>query len=285
MIIRRITTSAACAIALLAAGCARNRGAASSQSVASRSDPIVTMVQRVGPAPDGSPRDAAPVQTVFFQMDVYRLAVPLGTFSANEEFWKRMDEECVDPTTKDLLERNGIRVGQAPQSELSFFQKFMDDKPLMQRLSTLAPEARKIELEMRKDLPHQTIFRMDARRQNIGRDYDRSSNIINMSFEPAPRKPGCVRLTLCPMVRSHRKRFEFTPLNNENEIQYVEPELLYDLNLRVDIPKDRFFIVMPSATADSASVGAAFLIKQGHTDRQEEILLIIPHPMVKTEMK
>ena len=287
MNMRRLFTACAfLALPLLAGGCPdKGSSPPPPTSIDGRDSRVLAMAQRTQPAPDGSPRDAAPVQTIFFQMDVYRLAVPLGTFSSNEDFWKRMDEECVDPATKDILERNGIRVGQAPQSELSFFQKFMEDKPLMQRLSTLAPEAKKIELEMRKDLPQQTIFRIDAHRQNIGRDYDRSSNVINMAFEPAPRKPGCVRLSLCPMVRSHRKRFEFTPLNNENEIQFVEPELLYDLNLRVDIPKDRFFIVMPSASADSASVGAAFMIKQGHTERQEEILLIIPHPMVRTETK
>lgn len=278
-----LTSSVLCLLLVVTSGCAKKPSAPTSLS--GRDSHVVSMVQRAQPAPDGAPRDAPSAQMVFFQMDVYRLAVPFGTFSTNEEFWKRMDEDCVDPATRDILSKNGIRIGEAPQSELKFFQKFMDEKPQMQRLSTLAPEAKKLELEMKKELPTQDLARFDAHNVASVRTYDRCSNVINMSFEPTPRKPGFVRVTLCPVVRSHRKRFEFTPLNNENEIQYVEPELLYDLNLRVDIPKDRFFIVMPSATsADiSMSVGAAFLTKQGHTDRQEEILLIVPHPVVLSD--
>ena len=110
------------------------------------------------------------------------------------------------------------------------------------------------------------------------RDYDASSNVLNLSFQPTPREPGSMRLTLAPMVRSHRKHFQFTMLNNESELQYISPETFYDLNLRVDIPKDRFFIVMPSADAKfDTSVGRAFLTKDGPMDRQEQILLIIPH--------
>ena len=56
--------------------------------------------------------------------------------------------------------------------------------------------------------------------------------------------------------------------------------MLYDLNLRADIPKDRFFIVMPSPAArGSLSVGRAFFMKQGHTEQLEQILLIIPRPL------
>jgi hypothetical protein len=276
------TSSLPCLLLIVTSGCARKTSAPT--SLDGRNSHVVSMVQRAQPAPDGAPRDAAPAQMVVFQMDIYRLAVPFGTFSSNEEFWKRMDEDCVDPATRDILSNNGIRVGQAPQIELKFFQKFMDQKPQMQRLSTLASEAKKLELEMTKELPTQRIARFDAHNLLSMRDYDRSSNVINMAFEPTPRKPGFVRVTLCPVVRSHRKRFEFTPLNNENEIQYVEPELLYDLNLRVDIPKDRFFIVMPSPDAEQPStVGAAFLTKQGHTDRQEEVLLIIPRPVLLSD--
>src|SRR5437763_6066348 len=136
---RLLTTSSLCVLPLLGAGCSWRAGAPQAPSSrASHGDHVVSMVQRAQPAPDNGPHDAPPALPVVFQMDIYRLDVPFGTFCRNEDFWKRMDEECVDPATKDLLERNGIRVGQAPQAELKFFQKFIDDKPVMQRLSTMA---------------------------------------------------------------------------------------------------------------------------------------------------
>ena len=232
------------------------------------------------PAAPGAPMDAPQAQQYVFQVDVYQLTVPRGTFSANEAFWKRMDEQCVDAATYDVLFKNGIRVGQADVAELDFFKRFMDDKLTMHKMSIAGAEAKNIELEMKKDLPQQTIFYFDARNDRVGRDYDRSTNVINLSFQPTPRKPGCLRLSLCPMVRTHRRHFEFSHLHEEREIQYIAPEMLYDLNLRTDIPAGRFFIVMPSAEAQvGVSVGSAFLTRDGFTDPMEQILLVIPNPV------
>jgi hypothetical protein len=259
-----------------AAGCGGDGARAPEPAAPARGAKVMSMAQGAQPAPPNAPRDAAPAQSISFQVEVYRILVPFGTFTANETFWKRMDEQCVDAYKNDLLNRNGIRVGEAPLSELNFFRKFMEGKPVISKMTTTATEVPLVELEMRTDLPEQTIsfYNPDLRM----RDYDASSNVLNLSFQPTPREPGSMRLTLAPMVRSHRKHFQFTMLNNESELQYISPETFYDLNLRVDIPKDRFFIVMPSADARfDTSVGRAFLTKDGPMDRQEQILLIIPH--------
>lgn len=236
---------------------------------------VMNMAHGAQPAPADAPRDAQAAKPVMFQVDVFRISVPFGTFTGNEAFWKRMDEQCVDAFQGDLLNRNGIRVGLAPNSEIEFFKRFMEEKPVVTKLTTTATEVPLVEIEMQKELPHQTIsfFNPDLRIQ----DYEGSSNVLNMSFQPAPRKPGCMRLTLAPMVRSTHKHYTFTKLNNEVELQYINPETYYDLKLRVDIPQDQFFIVMPSADARyETSVGSAFLTKSGPTDRLEQILLIIP---------
>ena len=239
---------------------------------------VISMAQGAQPAPADAPRDAQNARTLAFQVEVYRIYIPYGTFTGNEEFWKRMDEQCIDAYQNDLLNRNGIRVGLAPIGELDFFRKFMEEKPTISKITTQALEAPLVELEMRTDLPEQTIsfYNPDL---SI-RTYDGSSNVVNLSFQPAPRKPGHMRLTLAPMVRSNRKKFQFTAMNNDTELQYIKPETYYDLRLRVDIPNGQFFIVMPSAEARfETSVGRAFFTKDGPTDRQEQILLIIPHPI------
>jgi hypothetical protein len=254
-------------------------GAPASATPASGGSRVITMAQGAQPAPADAPRDAQSAQPIMFAVEVYRVTVPFGTFTGNEAFWKRMDEQCVDAFQGDLLNRNGIRVGLAPLSEIDFFKQFMEEKPVISKMTTTATEVPLVEIEMQKDLPHQTVsfFNPDLRIQ----DYEGSTNVINMSFQPAPRKPGCMRLTLAPMVRSIRKHYQFTKLNNELEVQYINPETYYDLKLRVDIPKDQFFIVMPSADARyETSVGRAFLTKDGPTDRLEQILLIIPRAIL-----
>ena len=263
---------------MLAIGCGGNSKTPPASAKMQSGGKVMSMAHGAQPAPADAPRDAVTSATITFQVEVYRVSVPYGTFTGNEAFWKRMDEQCVDAFTCDILNRNGIRVGQAPIGELDFFRKFMEEKPVISKMTTTATEAPLVEVEMQKDLPEQTIsvYAPDLRI----RDYDGSSNVFNMSFQPAPRKPGCLRLTLAPMVRSHRKHFQFTQLNNETEIKYVHPETFYDLNLRVDIPRDQFFIVMPSAEArHDTSVGRAFLTSAGTLDRMEQILLIIPRAM------
>ena len=265
-------------LALLTAvlGCDDKRA----QTAARDGDRVIAMSQGVQSNDANAPRDAAPAQQFIYQVDVYQLAVPFGTYSGNEEFWKRIDEQCVRPDTYDVLRRNGIRIGEAPLSELEFFKKFMDVKPVMEKLSTTSPKAQNIELEMKKDVAEQDIFPFDQRGALSGKTYDGSTNLFNMSFSPTPRNRDSIQLTLCPVVRATKKHIEYTALNNETEVQYVRTEKPIDVNLCVDIPKDRFLVVAPSLEARSTtSVGHAFLTKDGHVELLEQVLLIIPAPV------
>jgi hypothetical protein len=55
---------------------------------------------------------------------------------------------------------------------------------------------------------------------------------------------------------------------------------MYDLNLRVDIAPDSFFILAPSTDADRlTSVGHAFLTEDGTTQRLEQVIVLVPRPM------
>jgi hypothetical protein len=226
------------------------------------------------------PKDApAPVRELF-RIDVYQFTVPLGTLGRNENFWKRMDEQCVDVGTYDLLFKNGMRVGVAPMSEFDGIRKNITADATRRALSVTGTVARQVQLETRKDLIEETIFDFDATNQPIGRTYERCSNMLNLSFEPTPRKPGSVRVQLCPMVRTSRTHLEFSLLNEEREIQWVSPEAMYDLNLRADIPPGSFLILAPSAASDRlTSVGHAFLTEDGNTQRLEQVIVLVPLPM------
>lgn len=232
-----------------------------------------------------NPLDPVPSPRVLYVMEVYRLTVPMRSFSSNEEFWRRVDEQVVDVATYDVLYKNGIRLGQAPLRELEHFRKFIEETTPTQKLSVTGVEAERIEIEMKKDLEQQMIFHLDGMNALAGRSYDKCSNLMNLQFEAAPRQRDRVRVGLCPMVRAHRRRLEFAAISYpeaerdkaEREIQYISPEQFYDLNLKVDLPLDCFMIVAPSEHATRpTSVGNAFLMKDGPTERLEQILLIIP---------
>jgi hypothetical protein len=274
------------------AGCGGGSGASSQQpmtlgagtpTIAPR---VVTLSTLSGdPASEADPahsppRDAPGPVRELFRIDVYQFTAALGSLGRNEDFWKRIDEQCVDVGTYDLLFKNGVRVGVAPMSEFGTIRKHIDADATCHTMSVTGTIARQVQLETRKDLVEEIIFRFDQNNEPIGRTYDRCTNLLNLSFEPTPRKPGSVRVKLCPMVRSSRTELEFSLLNEEREIQWVSPEAMYDLNLRVDIAPDMFLIIAPSSDADRpTSVGNAFLTQDGPTERLEQVIVLVPRPL------
>lgn len=275
--------------AATACGCASNGDAPAAQSPApggavvpaAAGQPVMNLAQHVDADPG---RDAAPAQRFFYHVDIYQITIPFGTISGNLNFWKRIDEQCVDVATYDLLYKNGIRVGEARMEEFDHFKKFVDVPSNCHFTSVSGYDAHGMELEQRKDLIEQTIMHYDGQNQLWGRSFNRCTNVLDVSFESTPRKPGSLRIELCPVVRTVRKRMEFTVLNNERELQFVAPEMLYDLNLRADIPPTSFLIVAPSPDARrQTSVGRAFFTQDGATSLMEQILLIVPHAYVVDE--
>jgi hypothetical protein len=212
------------------------------------------------------------------RVEIYQLQVPDGTVSRNERFWKHIDEHSLDPATYDLLYRNGVRVGQAPLSDWEYFKQVMDQYPAVTRATSLvAAESKPIELSMRKDVPMQDICFFDSTNKLEGRSYISSENIVALTFQQAPRRIDTMRVALCPVVRSVRKRLELTPLNNEQEVSFTYPEHLYNMNLRADVQVDSFLVVAPSEEARwASSIGNNFFVSDGKAERLENVLLIVP---------
>ncbi len=223
-------------------------------------------------------QSTAPRRTQVQQLDVYLVAVPLGAVSRSNEFWKRVDEATVDPATYDLLYKNGIRVGVARTSEWSYFKSIIDQYPAHSRNASVSGgDAGALQLDMKKAVPWQDIFYFTDENILYGRSYEKSDNLLGISFLQAPRKPGTVRMSVCPTVRSLRKTFEERMHGEEHQFAYVSPEKLYDLNLTTDVPLNSFLVIAPSQMAKwEMSIGAAFFVSDGVAEQFENVLLLVP---------
>jgi hypothetical protein len=219
-------------------------------------------------------------------LDVYHLTLPLGAVSRSQEFWKRVDEQAIDVATYDLLQKNGFRVGLAPASEWAYFRGILEQYPATTDKATVtAGESGSIELVMKKGIDSEYLFYLSDDNTLRGRSYDRCENLLTVTFQAAPRKPGQVRITMCPVVRCTRGEFQISVTNAEHEYEYVRPERLYDLNLTCDVPTDGFLVVAPSTMAKwSATLGNAFLVDGGAAERFEHVLLMVPRPTRVTEV-
>jgi hypothetical protein len=161
-----------------------------------------------------------------------------------------------------------------------FFHDLIDDESATSQHSLFTGlEGKSIELEMNTGIDRQELFYYGKQNQLIGRTFEHCDNFMVLAFTPTPRKLGTIRVSLCPLVRSKRKRLEFSVLNQEREITFNSPERLYDCNLRVDVPLDSFLIVSPASQAKfSTSIGGAFLMSDGDAYRIENVLLFVPRP-------
>ena len=229
---------------------------------------------------NGAPSTPARLRVV--KLEVHHLVIPLGAISRSDEFWKHVEEQRVDVGTYDLLRKNGWRIGIAPTSEWAYFRDIIDGFPASAKKYDLSagPIGAKglLELEMKEKIPYQNIFYFNDENLLHGRTFERCDNLLNITLQQAPRKPGDARVTVCPTVRALHRRYEVTSKGGEDrEIRYVHPERLYDLNCQIDLPPGNFLVIAPSPEVKwKASLGAAFLVKDEPSEQREQVLIMVP---------
>ena len=235
-----------------------------------------------------NPKDAPPSVMIVFRLECYQISVPFGAISRNEDFWKRLNEQCVRQDTYDLLFKNGFRVGTAPFSEWDSVKAFIQQNPgTVQTMATIGAEMKNLQLEMKKNLLFENIFAFDQANELTGRTFERCDNLFSISYQKAPRKYGEVRLSISPTVRGSVKRIFATALNNEFEIEEHKPTSYY-LGLTVDIPVDSFVVLSPSTEATKVtSLGNTFLITDNPAEQMETVLVVLARPfrMEQTPMR
>ncbi|MFI5378897.1 MAG: hypothetical protein ACHRHE_06355 [Tepidisphaerales bacterium] len=220
-------------------------------------------------------------------LSILQFTVPVGTIGGNEKFWKRVDEAAIDARTHDILDRNGIRVGLAPMSELDGLMAQMakhapDAKPAVYA----AAGAKNIELMMKQAVQYQIVYHFSPEGEMPVRSYDDSDNLLCLEFQAAPRKAGDIRVGLCPTIRS--RRTQLVAVNNLNAVavERITPEYFFDLNLLTDIPLDSFLVMAPSAESRSAmSIGSTFLVSGAESGQKETVLLLIPQAIQSKEKR
>lgn len=246
----------------------------------------------VAPAPQGaklnsgffppdehlSSEDATPHVEYLIQLTSFKITVPAGAVSRSEEFWKHIDEHAVDVPTYEQLYKNGVRVGVAASSEWDYLKDILKQNPAITQPSAYAGrEAKDIEMDLKMAVPFQNLFYYDTRGDLVGRTFERCDNVMRVAFQPAPRKPGSVRLAMCPVVRSLRERLVAIGDVNTRTIQFVHPEQFFELNLTADIPLDGFLVVAPSEESKwPTSLGNNFLVNDGPAEQTETLLIFRP---------
>ena len=212
-------------------------------------------------------------------LDIYQLIVPMGGISQNEEFWRRVDEDHVDLANHDMMSRNGIRYGLAPTSEWPYFTKLIDKYcPKSKKGSTALTQSGFVQLTMRQSVELENIIYI-SNEEPGGKIFHNCENLLNVSYETIPHRPGETRIKMAAVVRDLQQQWEVTVLNQAREVNVVHPYQLYDLKLEVDVPNNQFLIVAPSEMAkNNLTLGNAFFVEPDKSEQSEIALVIVPRP-------
>lgn len=222
------------------------------------------------------PRDAQKAVQQFFEISFLDLKVPQGSISQNEAFWKPFDETFLGLWQHDVLNKNGLRVGRATVAELSYLQKEVDGADADEK-KLIGTESKDFEMEVRTNIPRQTIFYADRNGEFEGRDYEASDDLFAITFHRAPRHQDRVCIAIAPMIRGHKQKFAIA--NPETlQVRMVPPETLYDLGVQVELALNECLVIAPSSAAleNPSLVGRAFLMEDRPAERIEHVLVIIP---------
>lgn len=224
--------------------------------------------------------DATPDVPYLIQIVAFKITVPAGACSRSDEFWRHVDERAVDVGTYETLYKNGVRCGIAPTGEWDYFKQILEQNPAVTTPSAYTGrEAKQIEMEMKMKVDYQNVFAFDRAGDLVGQTYERCDNLLRVSFQPAPRKPGVVRLGMVPVVRALREIWvpARTSATTDYKYQLVRPEALFEMNLTADVPMDSFLVVAPSPEGRwPSSLGNAFLVNDGATEQTETVLIFRP---------
>jgi len=221
--------------------------------------------------------DPAPANRTGVRMAVYAVSVPRGAVSANDAFWKRVDETAVPPQRYEMLFINGFRVGVGRADQWEYFRDLLSRHPAEHQLNAVtAFDEVSVEVPVRRGVDGQTLGVFGENGLELT-TYEKSDNLIALSFLPAPRRNDAARVALAPIVRSRRGRLESTETNGERKLRTVAPSRIYDLSLAVEVPFGQFLVISPSTdTARQTSIGRNFLLLDKDAEQNELVLIVVP---------
>lgn len=226
-----------------------------------------------------NPNDAPPPVPLVYNLEVYDFLVPVDSISRNEDLWKRIDEHAIPIGPYDILQKNGIRVGELPAGDWEYLAAALEEKKGKKTVVSGVAE-RQIQLPVKPELPSQTIFYINRTGQLEGRTYDVSGNAFYFSFQTTPRRPGEISIDMTPVIRSKYSQLKMVADTPRD----VTEERFYDLSLRLDLSLHNLLVIATSPAAKmKLTLGNAFMIEDGPSGQMERVMVIVPRAYIRVE--
>lgn len=234
-----------------------------------------------GPAPAGPVATGqVPSQFIYLvRIKITSIQVPVGTASGSEEIWSYLDEERTRAVHSATLGRNGLRVGiagAATEPDLKRILVKMTGREIGE-LTVHALPGEPFPIEVRSNLPGQTIFTSYSDRTLSGADYPPGDNLLTLNVTLDENDPTRMIVTALPQIRTSQR--ETSIVKTEGKFGFIDQPRWFSFDpatFQFSLKDKEIVIIGPGAESRRpTSIGNHWLLSEKQGVVKETMLKMV----------
>ena len=133
--------------------------------------PAVTQPLTASSVSGGS---GAPASALFPRVTLYRITLPVGSFSSNDKIWAQLNEDAISSSTAVLMAQNGLRAATGDISRWPGIARMLDTPGASNDQVVLQTDGKSsINVVTRQNVTDQIVVSVDHDHQLQGRTFER----------------------------------------------------------------------------------------------------------------
>ena len=195
------------------------------------------------------------------RVTVYRITMPLGSFSGNEQVWAQLNEDAIDSKTTVLMAQNGLRAATGALTRWPSIAHLLDAPGSTTDQILYQTDGRSsVAVITRPGVVDQIVMSVDRDLQQQGRTFERCDNGFRLFMRPIRGKPE-LQVQLEPIVTLGTVNvMRSGPDMGVTRSTFSSEESFADLRMAATLTADRFLVVSAMDPKTSPfSVGTLWL--------------------------
>ena len=221
------------------------------------------------------------------RMVVYKITLPVGTFSTNEKIWTQLNEDAIDSKTNVLLRRNGLRAATGPITSWETLSKMIDVPGAVTDQMVCQTDGHStLNVVTRSNVSDQIVVSIDRDLQQQGRTFERCDNGFRLTMRQVQslKKTGKgqdgmaeLMVELEPIVTEGAAAMMRVPGEMGANGSFSSEEGFSDLQIGATLGADQFLVVSPQDPKESRfSVGSLWLSNLDKVPATETVMVFVP---------
>jgi hypothetical protein len=226
------------------------------------------------------PGAAGAGQIMIPRVTVFRITMPIGSFSGNDQVWSQLNEDALDSRTAVLMAQNGLRAATGTLARWPAIAKLLDapGSTTDQQLYQTNGES-SVNVTTRAGVTDQIVVSVDRDLQQQGRTFERCDNGFRLSMRGMRGKPE-LQVQLEPIVTLGTVSVVRTGTDmGVTRSAFSSEESFGDLRMGATLTADQFLVVSAMDPKTSPfSVGTLWLSDKEKAPPTETVLVFVPAP-------